>query len=164
VADVAQEKDKWGITYDWFGSCKIDACLTAPYWVWGPVYTEIAQGVVDGTYQPGWHYFDADTGGLGLFGFMEGEDLTPGLAELPPEVIEDVRLKLDLMLKGEFDRFDVFSGEILDNKGVVIVPDGRKMEQADLDQFPPGAPGLECEFCMYWWADGITAELPSLGE
>jgi basic membrane protein A len=164
VADVAEEKGKWGITYDWFGSCKIDACLTAPYWVWGPVYTEIAQGVADGTYQPGWHYFDADTGGLGLFGFMDGEELTPGLAELPPEVIEDVRAKLDLMLKGEFDRFDVFSGEILDNKGVVIVPDGRKMEQADLDQFPPGAPGLECEFCMYWWADGITAELPSLGE
>ena len=27
-------------------------------------------------------------------------------------------------------------------------------------QFPPGAPGLECDYCMYWWADGITAELP----
>jgi basic membrane protein A len=29
VADVAQEKGKWGITYDWYGSCKVDACLTA---------------------------------------------------------------------------------------------------------------------------------------
>jgi basic membrane protein A len=37
------------------------------------------------------------------------------------------------------------------------------MEQADLDQFPPGAPGLECQYCMYWWADGITAELPETG-
>ncbi len=35
VADVAQEKGKWGVTYDWYGSCKVDACLTAPYWVWG---------------------------------------------------------------------------------------------------------------------------------
>ena len=35
-------------------------------------------------------------------------------------------------------------------------------EQADLDQFPPGAPGSECETCMYWWADGITVELPAL--
>jgi basic membrane protein A and related proteins len=52
VADVAQEKGKWGVTYDWFGSCKVDACLTAPYWVWGPVYSSITQGVVDGTYTP----------------------------------------------------------------------------------------------------------------
>jgi basic membrane protein A len=34
------------------------------------------------------------------------------------------------------------------------------MEQADMDQFPPGADGLECKYCMHWWAEGITAELP----
>jgi len=164
VADVAQEKGKWGVTYDWAGSCKVDACLTAPYWNWGPVYTKIAQGVKDGTYEVGWDYFDADSLGMGLFGFMEGEELPPGVAELPPEVIESVRTTLAQMLNGEFDRFDVFAGEIIDNKGEVIVPAGEKMEQADMDQFPPGAPGLECEYCMYWWADGITAELPSLGE
>jgi basic membrane protein A len=44
----------------------------------------------------------------------------------------------------------------------VIVPEGEQFQYADIDQFPPGAPGLECEYCMYWWADGITAELPSL--
>ncbi|MGB2909080.1 MAG: BMP family ABC transporter substrate-binding protein [Anaerolineales bacterium] len=160
VADVAQEKGKWGVTYDWFGSCKVDACLTAPYWVWGPVYERITNGVIDGTYEPGWDYFDADSGGMGLFGFMEGQELTPGMKDLPPEVIDQVRATLDQMLKGEFNRFDVFAGEILDNKDTVIVPAGEKMEQADLDQFPPGAPGLECEYCMFWWANGITAELP----
>ena len=162
VADVAQEKGKWGITYDWYGSCKVERCLTAPYWNWGPVYTKIAQGVIDKTYPVGWDYFDSDSGGLGLFGFMEGQELTPGLQDLPPEVITLVRDTLDKMNKGEFNRFDVFSGEIKDNKGVVIVPAGEKFEQADLDQFPPGAPGLECKYCMYWWADGITAELPQL--
>jgi len=163
VADVAQEKGKWGITYDWFGSCKVDACLTAPYWIWGPVYAKITQGVIDGTYKPGWDYFDADSGGLGLYGFMEGEELTKGEAELPPEVLQMVRETLDKMLKGEFTRFDVFSGPIKDNKGNIIVPEGQKFQQADLDQFPPGAPGLECEFCMYWWAEGITSELPETG-
>ena len=54
----------------------------------------------------------------------------------------------------------MFSGEIKDNQGNVIVPEGEKMEQADLDQFPPGAEGLECKYCMKWWAEGITAELP----
>jgi basic membrane protein A len=164
VADVAQEKGKWGITYDWSGSCKVERCLTAPYWNWGPVYAGIAQGVQDGTYTVGWDYFDADTGGLGLYGLMEGQSLTPGMADLPPAVIEEVRTILAQMLAGDFTRFNVFSGEVKDNKGVVIIPAGERMEQADLDQFPPGAPGLECDYCMYWWADGITAELPKLGE
>lgn len=164
VADVAQEKGKWGVTYDWSGSCKVERCLTAPYWNWGPVYAGIAQGLIDGTYKVGWDYFDADTGGLGLFGLMEGQEMTKGMQDLPPEVMAEVKDLLAKMLAGDFTRFDVFSGEIKDNKGVVIVPAGKQMVQADLDQFPPGAPGLECEFCMYWWADGITAELPKLGE
>jgi basic membrane protein A len=125
VADVAQEKGKWGVTYDWYGSCKVDACLTAPYWVWGPEYTRIARGVIDGTYVPGWDYFDAETGALGLFGFMDGEELPPGVKELDPAVVEEVRSILAQMLAGEFTRFDVFSGPILDNQGDVVVPDGR---------------------------------------
>ncbi len=164
VADVAQEKGKWGITYDWSGSCKVERCLTTPYWNWGPVYAKVAQGVMDKTYKVGWDYFDADSGGLGLYGLMEGQQLTKGQADLPPEVLQEVKDLLAKMLAGEMTRFDVFSGEIKDNKDVVIVPAGEKMVQADLDQFPPGAPGLECKYCMYWWANGITAELPKLGE
>lgn len=164
VADVAQEKGKWGVTYDWFGSCKVDACLTAPYWNWGPVYMKIAQGLKDGTYTPGFDYPDADSGVLGLYGFMEGQTMTKGVAELPAEDLQLVKDTLASMLAGEFTRFDVFAGEIKDNKGNVIVPAGEKITQADIDQFPPGAPGLECKYCMYWWADGITAELPSLSQ
>lgn len=160
VADVATEKGKWGVTYDWSGSCKAERCLTAPYWNWGPVYAKIAQGVSDGTYQVGWDYFDSDAGSMGLYGFMEGETLTKGLAELPPEVIQEVRDILAQMEAGTFTRFDVFAGPIMDNQGNVIVPEGEKMEQADLDQFPPGAEGLECKYCMRWWAEGITSELP----
>jgi basic membrane protein A len=164
VADVAQEKGKWGVTYDWYGSCKVDACLTAPYWNWGPVYAGISQGLKDGTYTPGFDYPDADSGLLGLYGFMEGQELTKGVAELPAADIQLVKDTLAQMLAGEFTRFDVFAGEIKDNKGTVIVPAGEKFSQADIDQFPPGAPGLECKYCMYWWAEGITAELPSLSQ
>jgi basic membrane protein A len=162
VADVAQEKGKWGITYDWYGSCKVDACLTAPYWNWGPVYLEIAEGVRDGTYEVGWHYFDADDNAMGIFGFMEGQSPTSGVADLPAEDVQLVKDTLAKMLAGEFDRFDLFSGPILDNQGNTIVPEGERFEQADIDQFPPGAEGLECNYCMYWWAEGITAELPEL--
>ncbi|OQY22326.1 MAG: BMP family ABC transporter substrate-binding protein [Anaerolineaceae bacterium 4572_32.1] len=158
VADVAQEKGKWGVTYDWYGSCKVDACLTAPYWVWGPIYADITQRVIDGTYTPGWDYFDADTGGLGLYGFMEGQELTPGVAELPQEVIDEVRDLMAKTLAGEFTRFDVFSGPIKDNQGNLIVPEGEALKQIDLDAFPEF--DLGCEYCMKWWAEGITAELP----
>lgn len=160
VADVATAKGKWGITYDWYGSCKAAGCLTAPYWNWGPVYLNIAKQVQAGTYKPGWEYFDADSGALGLFGFMEGEQPTKGAAELPPEVLQMVRDTLAKMLKGEFTRFDVFAGPIKDNQGNIVVPTGEKMAQADLDQFPPGAEGLACKYCMKWWAEGITAEPP----
>jgi basic membrane protein A len=162
VAQVAQEKGKWGVTYDWSGSCKVERCLTAPYWIWGPVYAKIAVGVRDGSYKPGWDYFDAEVGGMGLFGFMEGESLTTGMQDLPAEDIQLVKDTLAKMLAGQFNRFDVFSGPIVDNKGKTIVPAGEKFFQSDIDQFPPGAEGLECKYCMYWWADGILAELPEL--
>ncbi len=158
VADVAQEVGKWGVTYDWYGSCKVERCLTAPYWVWGPIYSSITERVIAGTYVPGWDYFDAETGALGLYGFMEGQELTPGVAELPAEVIEEVRTILAQMLAGEFTRFDVFSGPINDNNGNLIVPAGEQLQQVDLDAFPEY--GLGCTYCMKWWAEGITAELP----
>lgn len=158
VADVATEKGKWGVTYDWYGSCKAAGCLTAPYWNWGPVYANVTQGIIAGTYTPGWDYFDAETGGLGLYGFMEGQELTAGMKDLDPAVIQEVRDTLKLMLAGDFNRFDVFSGPIKDNAGNVVVPEGSALEQLDLDQFPENNSG--CKTCMKWWAEGITAEIP----
>lgn len=159
-ADVAQAKGKWGITYDWVGSCKVERCLTTIYWDWGKVYAKITEGVIAKTYKPGFDYFDADSGALGLYGFMEGQQATKGMADLPAADLQMVKDTLAKMLAGQFNRFDVFAGPIKDNKGNTVVPAGQKMVQADLDQFPPGAEGLKCTYCMYWWAEGVTAELP----
>lgn len=160
VATVAQEKGKWGVTYDHPSSCALDACLTAPYWIWGPEYARIAQQVKDGTYVAGYEYFDADSGAMGLYGFMEGETPQPGVEGLPEADVQLVRDTLAQMLADEFDRFDVFAGPITDNQGNVILADGAQLVQADLDQFPPGAPANPCTTCMRWWANGVTAELP----
>jgi basic membrane protein A len=151
---------KWGITYDYSGNCKIDACLTSMYWNWGPEYARIVEGSRAGTWKGGWEYFDADSGSLGLYGFMEGETLQPGLAELPAEELQMVKDTLDQMLKGEFTRFDVFKGPIKDNQGNVVLADGVSLEQADLDGFKQF--GSPCTTCMYWWNENITAELPKL--
>jgi hypothetical protein len=94
-------------------------------------------------------------------GFMEGQSPRKGVADLPEADLKLVRDTLAQMLAGTFGRFDVFAGPIKDNTGKEIVAAGAKLEQADLDQFPPGA-GDGCKTCMYWWADGITSELPSL--
>ena len=158
VADAAAAKGKWGITYDWVGSCKSSHCLTAPYWNWGPIYAQVVQGLIAKTYKPGWDYFDADSGGLGLYGFMDGQTLQPGVADLPPAVLTQVRSVLASMLNGYFNRFDVFSGPITDNQGKLIIPANSKLTQLDLDQFPED--GLGCKICMKWWAAGITEPVP----
>jgi basic membrane protein A len=160
VADVAQEKGKWGVTYDHPASCKVDRCLTAPYWIWGPEYVRIAQQVKAGTYKAGYEYFDADSKAMGLLGFMDGESPRTGVKDLPAADVQLVKDTLAKMLKGEFTRFDVFAGPITDNTGKQVLAAGQKLKQSDLDQFPPGAPGNACTVCMKWFAQGINGELP----
>ena len=162
VADAAQEKGKWAVTYDHPASCKVERCLTAPYWIWGPEYARIAEQVQAKTYKAGYEYFDADSKAMGLLGFMAGETPTKGVAELPAADLTMVKDTLAKMLAGQFGRFDTFAGPIKDNTGKDILAAGAKLVQSDLDQFPPGAPGNECKVCMYWWGDGITSELPKL--
>ncbi len=99
---------------------------------------------------------------MGLFGFMDGQTPQPGVASLPAADVQKVKDTLAKMLDGTFNRFDVFAGPIKDNTGKELLPAGSKLEQSDLDQFPPGAPGSECKTCMYWWNDGINSELPPL--
>jgi len=151
---------KWGITYDYKGNCTVDACLTSMYWNWGPVYADIVEKSRAGTWVGGWEYFDADSGALGLLGFMEGETPQPGIADLPEEDVQLVRDTLAKMLAGEFTRFDVFKGPITDNQGNLVLAEGESLEQIDLDGFSQF--GSPCETCMYWWNENITAELPAL--
>ena len=151
---------KWGITYDYSGNCTLDACLTSMYWNWGIVYAKIVEESIAGTWVGGWDYFDADSGALGLLGFMDGETMQPGVAELPAADLDLVKSTLAKMVKGEFTRFDVFKGPITDNKGNVVLADGVSLDQLDLDGFAQF--GSTCTTCMYWWNQNITAELPDL--
>ncbi len=57
------------------------------------------------------------------------------------------------------DRFDVFAGPIIDNQGNVVLAEGERMEQADIDCF---AVWGTCEVGMYWWNENVTAELPEI--
>jgi basic membrane protein A and related proteins len=163
-ADVAKDKGKWAVTYDHQASCHNDACLTAPYWIWGPEYVRIAKQVQAKTYKAGYEYFDANSKAMGLMGFMDGQTPSKGVSDLPAADLQKVKDTLADMLAGKFDRFSVFAGPLTDNTGKVLLKDGEKLKQSDLDQFPPGAKGNECTTCMYWWNEGITSELPQLSQ
>ncbi len=160
AGDVAQEKGKWGVNYDWSGNCTKERCLATMYWNWGPVYARVAQETKDGKYKPGSEYFDADSGALGVYGLMEGQQPTKGMTDLPAEDLKLIKDTMAAALAGKFTRFDVFKGPIKDNKGKEVLPAGKSLEQADLDGFKEF--GSPCKTCMYWWAEGITAELPKL--
>ena len=44
-----------------------------------------------------------------------------GVADLPAEDLQMVKDTLAMMLAGEFDRFDVFTGPIVDNNGNTVL-------------------------------------------
>jgi basic membrane protein A len=83
---------------------------------------------------------------------------------LPEEDVQAVQDLLAKMLAGEFTRFDIFKGPITDNQGNLVIEEGKSFQVNDIDQFAPGAPGLEAEYGMYWWNENVTAELPELSQ
>jgi basic membrane protein A len=158
-AEAAPE-GKWGITYDYVGNCTLPTCLTSMYWNWGPIYSATVERSRAGEFAGGAEYFETDSGGLGLFGFMEGETPQPGVEGLPEEDLTLIRDTLTAMLAGDFTRFDVFKGPITDNQGNLVLAEGVSLEQVDLDGFAQF--GSSCTTCMYWWNENVTAELPAL--
>jgi basic membrane protein A len=162
-AEAAKERNKWAITYDYEGNCKLDSCLTTMYWNWGPIYAADIKAMKDGKWTGGFEYFDVKDGGLGLFGFMDGQKTQPGV---PADIISQVQAVLKDAQAGKFDRFSVFTGPIKDNKGNTVIPAGEKWAQCDVDQFaPPAVPeNKDCpaKYGNYWWNENITAELPKL--
>jgi len=87
---AAGQAGRWGIGYDSRNSCQADPahCLTVAYWNWAPAYEAVARGVRDGTWKGGNAYLDADSGILGLYGFMDGETVPAGV---PEDVVPRVR-------------------------------------------------------------------------
>jgi len=52
----------WAIPYDYEGACAEaeDICLGVPYFNWGPAYLDVAQSVIDGTYEAEWQWLGPD--------------------------------------------------------------------------------------------------------
>ena len=165
VADVAQEKGKWGVTYDHAGLVQGGRLPHRPVLDLGPGVRAHRRAVKAGTYTAGYEYFDADAKAMGLLGFMDGETPRSGVADLPAADLQLVKDTLadDARRAARPGSTSCSTGRSSTTPARSSCRPAQKLEQADLDQFPPGAPGAECTTCMYWWNEGITAELPALG-
>lgn len=156
---AAGEKGRWGIGYDSENACQADPahCLTVPYWNWGPTYVDHVNKMQAGTWTPDNEYPGAESGLVALYGFMEGQEVPPGV---PEEVVPQIRETLGRMQAGEFTRFDIFRGPIRDNVGNVVIGEGQSLTQEDLEGIS-GVPGrTDCSICMSWLAEGMVGSLP----
>ena len=151
--NAAKDAGKWAVGYDSENACRVapKRCLTVPYWRWGPVYVDLVRRMRAGTWTGTSEYLDVDSGIVGLYGFMEGQKVPPGV---PPDIIEAVKDTLAQMQAGKITRFDVFQGPIVDNGGKQILAAGQRLSQKDLE----GLPG--CSVCMSWLVKGIVGRLP----
>jgi hypothetical protein len=125
-----------------------------------PVYSRIVEESRGGTYVGGSEYFDADAGAMGLLGFMEGEELQPGAADLPEEDLALIRDTLAQMLAGEFTALTSSPGRLPITRVTSCWPKGKAWSRPTstaCQQF-----GSPCKTCMYWWNENVTAELPVL--
>ena len=165
---AAANAGKWGIPYDYIGGCQPSPaqCLTVEYWNWGPVYLDIIKQIRAGTWKPGNSYLDANSGIVGLYGFMPGQTPQPGV---PKDVIATVQAKLADMVAGKFTRKDVFMGPIKDNTGKVIIPAGQSLTDEDLQGIDAATISgnnltgrTACTICMNWLADGIQGTIPAM--
>ena len=89
-----------------------DAWLTAPVWNWGPFYLQRAMEVADGTWEAEAYYGDM-AGGM--------VDLAPFGSSVPEGVQEEIEAVKAQIIDGSFH---IFAGQIVDQDGNVVVPEG----------------------------------------
>lgn len=73
----------WAVPYDYEGACQEapEICLGVPYFHWGPAYLEIAQSVIDDTFEATWVWNGPDWDDLNnpdttAIGWFEGDGLS----------------------------------------------------------------------------------------
>ncbi|MYL08853.1 MAG: BMP family ABC transporter substrate-binding protein [Acidimicrobiia bacterium] len=97
-----------------------DAFITAPVWNWGPYYARIIEAVAAGTYSPGAYW-----GGM--------DDEIVALAPLAADVPADVAAEIDAVAASIVDgSWDVFTGEIRDQDGNVVVAAGETLDDGSM--------------------------------
>lgn len=107
--------------------------LTACEWNWAPAYRDAILSYLQGKFHGEVNWFGMETGILGL------SELTDNAAPGTAEAVEKAKKRFE-------DRsFDVFYGPIVDNNGVLRVPEGESMSDEMMNRFD-------------WYVEGVTVE------
>jgi len=130
----------WAIPYDYEGACAEaeDICLGVPYFNWGPSYLEIAQSVIDGTFEAEWQWLGPDWSDITnndttAVGWVTGN----GLAA------ENVD-KLDAFIAGLADgSINLFVGPLNFQDGSAFLADGESATDAQIWYLPQLLEGMQ---------------------
>jgi len=134
---AAEEAGKFGIGYNTdMAKMAPKAVLTSAVWNWGPFYVKTVQSVIDKTWKNDQYWGPISDGIVDLapYGPMVTDDTK--------KLVADAKAKL--MAKS----WDVFTGPIKDQAGVVKVPAGQVMSDKDMLAFD-------------WFVQGVDGKIPA---
>jgi simple sugar transport system substrate-binding protein len=117
----AADEQVWAVPYDFEGACAEApaACLGVPFFNWRPAYLEIAQSVIDGTFEATWEWRGPDWADINnletsSIGFQPGEGLS-----------EEAAGQLDEFIAGLADgSINLFTGPLNYQDGSPWLADG----------------------------------------
>lgn len=133
---AAEEKGCYGVGYNTdMRKFAPKAVLTAPVWNWGPYYVKTVKAVMDGTWKSEQYWGGMEEGviDVGPFGPMVPEEVKKLVAQKKQEIIAG--------------KLIVFAGPLKDNKGVLRVPAGKAMTDAEMLSFD-------------WFVEGVDGTVP----
>jgi simple sugar transport system substrate-binding protein len=136
---AAEGEQVYAIPYDFRGACDEapDICLGVPYFSWGPDYVEIANSVIDGTWQQGFEWTAPNWSALEdptqtPVGWIPG----PGLTE---EMAADLQTFIDGMASGEINPW---TGPINLQDGTEYVAEGAAATDTEIWYLPQLLEGM----------------------
>jgi len=153
MAQAAAAKKRWSVGSDSDQtSYAPDSMLICPFWVWGIHYVKSVQSVLNGTWKNSQVYYHMKDGVSSI--------TEPNAKVVPPDV---AKLANDAIAGLKAGQLDIWKGPIKDNKGNVIVPDGKTIGDAFKGTPEPGqstSDGYVQSEQMNWALDNIIGDIP----
>lgn len=146
VAEEFREQGNrvFATTYNNASSCRFydDVCLGSPYYNWGPAYLDIAQAVMDGTWQPTWDWQRPNFGDpeSSLVRFEVGNALTADQRDALEEFIAQLEQYATNQLVPT--SFPLWSGPLYLSNGQLLAEDDALVNVLDVWYLPELLTGI----------------------
>jgi simple sugar transport system substrate-binding protein len=136
---LAADEQVRAIPYDFEGACEEApaACLGVPYFNWKPAYLEVAQSVMDGTFEAGFEWNAPDWSDINnpetsAVGWINGEGLSP-------EAATEVEAFIGTLADGSVN---LFTGPLNFQDGSVFLEDGEEATDTQIWYMPQLLEGM----------------------